>query len=156
MSQPTESKHSTNPTRKITTGLLMEGVLACCSIFSNCPTTGSGQTILGLAFNIQQMFTGSIARSATRRYLSYSPILRVFTPKGRHAAPMGVKFGIEVEYKRPTGAYPLSDFHKICRVCTPFQDSLGVKISSNLLKGIWSYRGFKVRVSDYPQIFTAP
>ena len=26
-----------------------------------------------------------------------------------------------MEYKRPAGAYPLRDFHKICRVCTPFQ-----------------------------------
>jgi len=31
-----------------------------------------------------------------------------------------------VEYKRPAGAYPLGDFYKICRVCTPFQDALGV------------------------------
>jgi len=32
------------------------------------------------------------------------------------------RFDQNVEYKRPTEAYPLSDFHKICRVCTPFQD----------------------------------
>ena len=76
--------------------------------------------------------------------------MRFFTPQGRHVAPMGVKFGMEegcndkvvgppklkfllrfgqnVEYKRPAGAYPLRDFHKICRVCTSFQDALGVKI----------------------------
>jgi len=30
-------------------------------------------------------------------------------------------FGQNVEYKRPAGAYPLRDFHKICRICTPFQ-----------------------------------
>ena len=37
-------------------------------------------------------------------------------------------FDRNVEYKRPTGAYPLGDFHKICGVCTPFQDALAVKI----------------------------
>jgi len=30
----------------------------------------------------------------------------------------------------------LRDFHKICRVCTPFQDALAVKISLDLLKGL--------------------
>jgi len=33
-----------------------------------------------------------------------------------------LRFDQNVEYKRPTGAYPLRDFHQICRVCTPFQD----------------------------------
>ena len=32
-----------------------------------------------------------------------------------------LRFDQNVEYKRPTGAYPLRDFHKICRVCTKFQ-----------------------------------
>jgi len=42
------------------------------------------------------IFTGSIARSATRRYLSYSEaVLRFFAPQGRHVALMGVKFGAE-------------------------------------------------------------
>jgi len=44
-----------------------------------------------------------------------------------------------VQYKRSTGAYPSRDFHKICRVCTPFQDTLAVKISLDLLKELWSY-----------------
>ena len=39
-----------------------------------------------------------------------------------------LRFDRNVEYKRPAGAYPLSDFHKICRVCTSRQDALGVKI----------------------------
>ena len=72
--------------------------------------------------------------------------MRFFAPQGRHVASMGVKFGMDegtdakfhphrcndkgvvllrfdrnVEYKRPAGAYPLRDFHKICRVCTAFQ-----------------------------------
>ena len=36
-----------------------------------------------------------------------------------------LRFDQNVEYKRPAGAYPLRDFHIICRVCTPFQDALG-------------------------------
>ena len=83
---------------------------------------------------ITPVFTGSIAQSASRRYLIYSEAdLRFFVPQGRHVAPMGLKFGTEfpsvqrlgystpklkfllrfdqnVEYKRPTGAYPLCDF----------------------------------------------
>ena len=50
----------------------------------------------------------------------------------------------------------LRDFHKICRVCTSFQDALGVKILLDLLKGLWSYGGFKFRGSGCPQIFSAP
>ena len=54
------------------------------------------------------------------------------------------------EYKRPAVAYPLRDFHKICRVCTPFQSALGVKIWLDLLEGLWSYGGFKLRGSGSP------
>jgi len=112
--------------------------------------------------------------------------LSFFAPQKRHVAPMGVKFGTEEEtpsvpnftpsvqrlrppklkfllkfdqnvaYKCPAGAYPLRDFHKICRVCTPFQDALAVKISMDLLKGLWSYGRFKLTGSGYPQIFIAP
>ena len=32
-----------------------------------------------------------------------------------------LRFGRNLEYKRPAGACPLRDFHKTCRVCTPFQ-----------------------------------
>ena len=67
-----------------------------------------------------------------------------------------LRFDQNVEYKRPAGAYPLRDFHKICRVCTPFQDALDVKIWLDLLKGLWSHRGFKLRGSGFPQIFSAP
>jgi len=52
-------------------------------------------------------------------------------------------------------AYPLRDFHKIRRICTPFQDALAVEISLDLLKGLWSYGGFKLSRSGYPQIFSA-
>ena len=59
-----------------------------------------------------------------------------------------VRFDQIVQYKR--------DFHKICRVCTPFQDALAVKISLDLLTGLWNYGGFKLTGSGYPQIFIAP
>ena len=45
-------------------------------------------------------------------------------------------FGQNVKYKRPVGAYPLCTFHKICRICSSFQDALDVKVSLNLLKGL--------------------
>ena len=45
-------------------------------------------------------------------------------------------FGQKGQYTRPAGAYPLRDFHKICRICTSFQDALAVKVSLNLLKGL--------------------
>jgi len=61
-----------------------------------------------------------------------------------------------VEYKRRAGAYPLSDFHKICRVCTPFQDALAVKTWLDLRKGLWSYGGFKLRGSGSPKFSVPP
>ena len=67
-----------------------------------------------------------------------------------------LRFDRNVEYKRPAGAYHLRDFNKICRVCIPFQDALGVKIWLDLVKGLWSYGGLKLRVSGFPQIFSAP
>ena len=138
------------------------------------------------------LFTGSIARSASRRYLIYSEAdFQAFRPAWATRCTDGVKFGMEegtggdlhakfhphrcndkgvgpqklkflqrldqnVEYKRPAGAYPLRDFHKICRVCASFQDALGVKIWLDLLKGLRSYGGFKLRGSGFPQIFSAP
>ena len=50
-----------------------------------------------------------------------------------------------MEYKRPAGAYTSDDFYEICRFCTYFQDALNVKIWMNLLKGLRSYGGFKLR-----------
>jgi len=52
--------------------------------------------------------------------------------------------------------YSLRDFHKTCRICSSFQDALAVKISLVLLEGLWSYGGFNLTVSGYPQIFSAP
>jgi len=65
-------------------------------------------------------------------------------------------FGQNVEYKRPAGAYPLCDFHKIGRIWSSFQDALAVKVSLNLLKGLWSYGRFNLTGCGYPQIFSAP
>jgi len=67
-----------------------------------------------------------------------------------------LRFDRNVEYKRPAVAYPLHDFQKICRICTSLQDALGVKIWLDLLEGLWSYGGFKLRGSGFPQIFSAP
>jgi len=51
-----------------------------------------------------------------------------------------LRFDQNVEYKRPAGAYPLRDFHNICRVCTSFQDALGVKIGfSQGIVELWEY-----------------
>jgi len=50
-----------------------------------------------------------------------------------------LRFDRNLEYKRPAAAYPLRDFHKICRVCTSFQDALGFKIVLDSLKRLWSY-----------------
>jgi len=46
-----------------------------------------------------------------------------------------LRFGQNMEYKRPAGADPLRDFHKICRACTPFEDALAVKIWLDLFEG---------------------
>jgi len=51
--------------------------------------------------------------------------------------------------------YPLRDFPKICTVCTSYHDALGVKISLDLLKGLCSYGGFKLRGLVTPK-FSAP
>ena len=61
-----------------------------------------------------------------------------------------------MEYKRPTGAYPLRDFYKICSVCTPFQDALAVKIWLDVLEELWSYEGFKLRGPGFPEKFSLP
>jgi len=43
------------------------------------------------------------------------------------------------EYERPEEAYPLRDFHDICRICILFQIALAVKIWMDLLKRLQSY-----------------
>jgi len=65
-----------------------------------------------------------------------------------------LRFDQNVEYKPHAGAYPLRDFHKICRLCTTFQDALDFKILLDLLKGLWSYGGFNLRGSGCPHMET--
>jgi len=68
---------------------------------------------------------------------TWGPLLRAkFHPNrcnDKGVGPQKLKFLLRfdknVEYKCPAEAYPLRDFHKICRVCTTFQDALGVQIS---------------------------
>ena len=57
------------------------------------------------------------------------PLLRAkFHPhrcNGKGVGPLKLKilliFGQNVEYKRPAGAYPLRDFHEICRIVPRFR-----------------------------------
>jgi len=67
-----------------------------------------------------------------------------------------LRFDQNVEYKRPAGAYLLRDFHKIYRVCTPFQNALAFKIQLDLLEGLWSYGVLSLGGLVSPQIFSAP
>jgi len=50
----------------------------------------------------------------------------------------------------------LARFSQNCKVCTPFQDALAVKIWLDLFKGLRSYGVFKLTGSGYPEIFCAP
>ena len=65
-----------------------------------------------------------------------------------------LRFDQNVEYKPPQGHTPGTIFTKFA-VCTPFQVALPVTISLDLLKGLWSYGGFKLTGSGYPK-FSAP
>jgi len=53
-----------------------------------------------------------------------------------------LRFDQNVEDKRPAGVYPLRDFHKICRVCTPFQNTLAVKNFVGFAEGVIDLSGF--------------
>ena len=64
-------------------------------------------------------------------------------------------FDQNVEYKRPVIIPCTIFFYKICTICTPFKDALAVKVSLDLLKALWSYGGFNLTESGYPQIFSA-
>jgi len=67
-----------------------------------------------------------------------------------------LRFDQNVEYKLLAGAYPLRDFHNICRVCTSFQDAFSVKIWLDLLVGLCSYGGFKLRGLVSPKYSVPP
>jgi len=96
---------------------------------------------------------GTKVPSSIPNFTHIGATVRVYwTPKLKFL----LRFDQNVEYRRLTGAYPLRDFPKICRVCTSFQDALTVKISLDVLKGLWSYEGFKLTASGCTQIFSAP
>ena len=54
------------------------------------------------------------------------------------------------------GRIPRAIFTKFAEFVPPFQDALAVKISLDLLKELWSYGGFNLTGSGYPQIFSVP
>ena len=56
----------------------------------------------------------------------------------------------------PQGRIPCVIFTKFAEFVprTPFQFMLAVKTSLDLLKGLWSYGGFKLMVSGFCQIFS--
>ena len=110
-------------------------------------------------FSVQLFITGSIARSANLpvfsllrgRFWGFSPrrgdTLHRWGWNDKGVGPQKLKFLLRfdqnVEYKRPAGAYPLRDFHKICRICTPFQDALAVKINFvGFAQGVTELWGF--------------
>jgi len=60
----------------------------------------------------------------------------------KSVGPQKLKFLLRFDQNMEYKAYPLRDFHKICRVCTPFQDALGVKISFYYAQGVMELWGF--------------
>jgi len=64
-----------------------------------------------------------------------------------------LRFDQNVKYKRPAGR--TVSLHKICRVCTTFQDAFAIIISLDLLKGLWSYGASSWRGLVIPK-FSAP
>ena len=140
-----------------------------CLLWPRSPISATAE-LLSITLFENAYLPAALRAAQIWRYLVYSEAdFEVFRPAGatrctdggdKGVGPTKLKFLLRfdqnVEYKRPAGAYHLRDFHKICRVCTFFQDVLGVKIWLDLLKGLWSYGGFKLRGSGFPQIFSAP
>ena len=82
------------------------------------------------------------------KFKCWGPLLRAkFHPHRRNDKGVGpqnkflLRLDQNVEYKRPAGAYPFRDFHKICRICTPFQDALGVKLLVGFAGGVMELWG---------------
>ena len=50
----------------------------------------------------------------------------------------------------------MRNFQKIGTVCTSFQDTLAVKIWLDLVEGLWSYGGFKLRGLVSPKFSVPP
>jgi len=73
--------------------------------------------------------------SSVQNFTPIGATVRVQDPKSEFFL---LRFDQNVEYKRSAWAYPLSNFHRICRICNEFQDALAVKIWMDLLKGLLS------------------
>ena len=92
------------------------------------------------------------------------PLLRAkFHPHRCNAKGVGpqklkflLRFDQNVEYKRLVGGVSLARFSRKLQSLYLISGSLGAKISLDLLKGLCSYGGFKLRGSGYPQTFSAP
>ena len=56
----------------------------------------------------------------------------------------------------PQGSTPCAIFTKFAEFLYTISGALAVKTSLDLLKRLWSYWGFKLTGSGYPQIFSAP
>jgi len=65
-----------------------------------------------------------------------------------------LRFHQNLDYKRPAGAYPLRDFHKICRVYMSFQDASGVNFLA-FAQGVMELWGFQVEGVGLPPKFSA-
>ena len=96
---------------------------------------------MGVKFGMEEATFGLLLRA------KYHPHRFNNKGVGHQKLKFLLRFDQNVEYKR--------DFHKICRICTPFQDALPVKISLDLLKGLWSYGGFNLSGLVTPK-FSAP
>ena len=104
-----------------------------------------------------------VFRPAGATRCTFGPLLRAkFHPRRCNDKCVGppklkflLRFDRNVKYKRPAGAYPLRDFHKNLQSLYLISGCVGVKISLDLLKGLWSYGGFKLRGRVSPT-FSAP
>jgi len=56
----------------------------------------------------------------------------------------------------PQGRIPCEIFTQFAEFVPRFSCALAVEILLDLLKGLWSYGGFKLTVSGYPQILANP
>ena len=120
-----------------------------------------------LQHNKNSLITGSIARSASLPVMGVKfgmeegspPPCQISAPSVQRQGCRTPKIEIFTQTEMwninaPRGV-SLGDFHKICSVCTSFQGTLGVKILLDLLKGLWSYGGFKLRDLVAPK-FSVP
>ena len=84
-----------------------------------------------------------------------------FTPIGAvvRIGPQKRKFVLifdqNVEFKRPAGGTPCATFIKFAEFVPRFSLRELLKISLDLLKGLWNYGGFKLRGLATPE-FSAP